>query len=77
MSEIAQPPHLEKCICGGEGGFNFERERENRLITYWVQCLVCGTLGSNRFPSSKEAADDWNSKPENFPNRLYGASEEE
>ena len=77
MSDLAQPPNLGKCICGGTGGFNFERTPETRITMFWVQCTSCGTLGSRRFSTSQEAAADWNNKPENFPLHLYGTTDED
>ena len=76
MSDLAEPPKLDKCICGGEAVFNFERTPETRARTYWVQCTSCGTKGTGRFPISHEAAADWNTKPENFPVHLYGPADD-
>lgn len=76
MSDFVQPPKLDKCICGGVAGLNFERTPETRARMYWVQCTSCGTMGSGRFPTSDEAANDWNTKPENFPVHLYGTAED-
>lgn len=76
MSDLAQPPKLDKCICGGDANFNFERTPETRATMFWIQCTSCGTMGSGRFPSSQEAAVDWKTKPENFPVHLYGEAEE-
>jgi len=76
MSELVEPPKLDKCICGGEGAFNFERTPETRITMFWIQCTACGVKGSRSFPSSQEAAIDWNTKPENFPRHLYGIIDE-
>ncbi|MEJ7846573.1 MAG: hypothetical protein WKF92_00625 [Pyrinomonadaceae bacterium] len=71
MSDLAEPPKLDKCICGGEAGLNFERTPETRARMYWVQCGACGATGSGHFPNSHDASTDWNTKPENFPVHLY------